>query len=238
MTESAQANGSYSRGNVRELVAKLRQQIISGEFEPGQRLMETQLAAEFGVSRIPLREALRSLAAEGFVQSEHYGGTFVATLSTEDAHDLLDVRAFLEPLAAAQAAMRRTPEQLQTFYVLLAEGARAARERRYSDTRALKVKFADHLAVASQNATLIELMRNVRYKIEWASSIEAIKQSAVEARRQRAKMHRELVDAIAQRDPARAAAAAAANIGAAYATQHWRPVVEVKFAAAEKPALS
>ena len=234
MTESAQAPGTYSRGNVRELVAKLRQRIISGEFEPGQRLRETQLAAEFGVSRIPLREALRSLAAEGFVQSEHYGGTFVATLSTKDAHDLLDVRAFLEPLAAAQAAMRRTPEHLEKFYVFLSEGARAARERRYEDTRALKVKFAEHLAVASQNATLIELMRNVQYKIEWASSIEAIKQSAGEARKQRAKILRELVDAIAQRDPARAATAAAANIDGAYASHHWRPVVGVKFEAAEK----
>ena len=231
MTQSADANGSDSRGPARELVAKLRQQIIRGELEPGQRLMETQFAAELGVSRIPLREALRSLATEGFVKSEHYGGTFVATLSTEDAHDLLDVRAFLEPLAAAQAAMRRTPEHLETFHRLLDEGARAARERRYEDTLALKVRFAEHLAVASQNATLIELMRIVRYKIEWATSIEAIKHSATAARRQRAKLLRELVDAITQGDSARAATAAAANIDGAYATQHWRRVVDVRFEA-------
>src|SRR5262245_26774838 len=94
-----------ARVNSQELVDALRERIIRGELEPGQRLREVMLASEFGVSRIPLREALRELASEGFVRSEYYGGTFVARMDAEAAHDLLDVRAVLEPLAAAQAAM-------------------------------------------------------------------------------------------------------------------------------------
>jgi DNA-binding GntR family transcriptional regulator len=232
MPRSTPTNGSPARGNVGDLVESIRAQIVDGELEPGQRVTEDALAAEFGVSRIPVREALRVLASEGFVHSEHYGRTSVATLDTDAAHDLLDVRAVLEPLAAAQAAMRCTPQHLETFQRLLQEANQAFRQRRYDDTRTIKVQFYEHLAVASQNATLIALMRTLRYKIEWATSIEAIKAIPDQARTKRAKLLRDIVDAIANQDPARAATAAAANIDAAYASQHWRRVVDVHFEAA------
>lgn len=217
-----------------ELVDAVRGRIIRGELAPGQRLWEERLASELGVSRIPMREALRALASEGFVRSERYGGTFVATLDAEAAHDLLDVRAVLEPLAAAQAAMRRTPEHLDTFRRLLEEGARASRERRYEDTRTVKGQFYEHLAVASGNSTLIALMRVVRFKIEWATSIELIRTTSRETRTLRAKIHREIIDAIADRDPARAATAVAANIDATYASQGWRRAVDLRFEAGSK----
>jgi DNA-binding GntR family transcriptional regulator len=231
MQRSTPIVGSQARGNVQDLVEAIRRQIIDGELEPGQRVTEESLAAEFGMSRIPVREALRVLASEGFVQSEHYGRTSVATLDTDSAHDLLDVRAVLEPLAAAQAAMRRTDEHLETFHRLLEQANRAFREHRYDDTRTIKVQFYEHLAVASQNETLVALMRTLRFKIEWATSIEAIKAVPDEARTRRAKLLREIVDAIGSKDPARAATAAAANIDAAYASQHWRRVVDVRFEA-------
>ena len=222
-----------TRANSQELVDALRERIILGEFEPGQRLREVALASEFGVSRIPLREALRELASEGFIRSEYYGGTFVTRMDAEAAHDLLDVRAVLEPLAAAQAAVRCAPDHLETFYRVLSEGERAFRERRYEDIRKLKAQFSDQLAVASQNATLIALMRIVCHKIEWASSIEAIKGVTEETRKQRMKMQREIVDAIASRDPDRAATAATANIDAAYASFGWRRIVDVRGRAAK-----
>ena len=80
----------------------MRGRIMKGELKPGQRLTEEWLAAELGVSRIPVRETIRALASEGFVRSEHYGRTFVATLDAQAGHDLLDVRAVLEPLAGRE----------------------------------------------------------------------------------------------------------------------------------------
>jgi DNA-binding GntR family transcriptional regulator len=216
---------------MRELVDSIRSRIVGGELEPGQRLTEEWLASEFGVSRIPVREAIRALAAEGFVDSERYGGTFVATLDAGAAHDLLDVRAVLEPLAAAQAARRRTPEHLEALYRLLDDGTRALREGRYEDTRRIKAQFYEQLAVASQNATLVALERIVRHKIEWATSIEVMRRVPNEMQRERAKILREIVDAIADCDPARAATAAAANIDATYASQGWQRAVEVEFEA-------
>jgi DNA-binding GntR family transcriptional regulator len=215
-----------SRTGERDLADTLRALIIRGGVAPGQRLTEEWLGSEFGVSRIPVREALRVLATEGFVRSEGYGGTFVSTLSAEAAHDLLDVRAVLEPLAAAQAAVRRTPEQLETFRRLLAEGGQARRQRRYEDLRTLKGQFYEHLARASQNDTIIALMQVVRFKIEWATSIEAVKRAE-----RRTWFHREIVDAIAERDPGRAASAVAAHIDAAYAAHGWRRAVDVSYEA-------
>jgi DNA-binding GntR family transcriptional regulator len=232
MKRSTQTNGSGPRGNVQELVEAIRAQIVEGELVPGRRVTEESLSAAFGVSRIPVREALRVLASEGFVQTGYYGRTTIATLDTDAAHDLLDVRAVLEPLAAAQAATRCTQEHLEKFHRLLDEADRAFCEHRYNDTRAIKVQFYEHLAVASQNASLISLMRILRYKIEWATSTEAIQATADEVRNSRAKLLHQIVDAIADRDPARAATAAAANIDAAYASQHWRRVVDVRFEAA------
>jgi DNA-binding GntR family transcriptional regulator len=227
MAAPKRTNGSPG-GVVDEIVDGLRTRIIRGELEPGQRLWEETLAAEFGVSRIPLREALRALTSEGFLRSEYYGGTFVARLDEDAAHDLLDVRAVLEPLAAAQAAVRCAPDHLETFYELLAEGERALRERRYEDTVELKVRFSEHLAVASQNTTLISVMRTVRHKIEWASSIEAMKSVPEEKRKARAQIMREIIDAIANRDPDRAARGATANIDAVYSNLGWSRLVEVR----------
>jgi DNA-binding GntR family transcriptional regulator len=234
MTRSGATNGSRSRRNAQELADAVRGRIIRGELEPGERLTEEWLASEFGVSRIPMREALRSLASEGFVRSEGYGGTFVAELDAKAAHDLMDVRAALEPLAAAQAALRCTPKNLETLRSLLEDAKQARRDGRYEDQRTLKGQFFEQLAVASENATLIALIRVVRFKIEWATSIDAIKTSPQEKRSQREKILREIIDAIAQGDPARAAAAAAANIEAAYASQGWRPVVDVESVATSR----
>ena len=227
MASSPQANDAPSKTS-ETLADALRYRIISGELEPGQRLGEVQLASELGVSRIPLREALRELAAEGFIRSEYYGGTFVAEMDTEAAHDLLDVRAALEPLAAAQAAMRCAPDDLESMYHLIEEGDRAFRQKRFEDVRQWKLRFFERLALASQNATLIALMRVVRHKIEWATSIEVMKFVPEKTQEQRVKLLREIVDAIAARDPDRAAVAASASIDATYTSHGWRRVVETR----------
>ncbi|MDT3442215.1 GntR family transcriptional regulator [Pseudofrankia sp. BMG5.37] len=214
---------------MQDLVQAVRNRIISGELEPGRRLAEEWLGAEFGVSRIPVREAIRELAAEGFVRSERYGGTFVAKLDSQAAHDLLDARAALEPLAAAQAAIRCSPENLALLKQILDEAEGASQEGRYDDARRFKGRFAEQLAVASGNETLIALMRTVRWKIEWATSIDAIAKSAEDKRQERRKTLHEIVDAIAARDPSRATAAVLANIDGAYVAFGWRRVVDTRY---------
>lgn len=110
----------------------IRNDVVTRVFTPGDRLTEERLAARYRVSRIPVREALRTLEAEGFVHSRPYGGTFVAELSDKEAEDLLGIRLLIEPFGAERAATRRTAVHLATLELLVAE-AREILDRRLVD---------------------------------------------------------------------------------------------------------
>jgi len=98
---------------LREMVFEsLREAIILGKLRPGERLMEIQLAEEMGVSRTPVREAIRKLELEGFVVMVPRKGAYVAGISVKDIVDVFEVRAALEGLAAGLAAERITSEEM------------------------------------------------------------------------------------------------------------------------------
>ncbi len=99
---------------LRELVFdSLRKAIILGKLKPGERLMEIQLAEEMGVSRTPVREAIRKLELEGFVVMVPRRGAYVAGVSVKDIADVFEVRSALEGLAAGLAAERITEEEME-----------------------------------------------------------------------------------------------------------------------------
>lgn len=81
----------------------LRRAILNGELKGGSRLVQAELAATLEVSTTPVREALRDLATEGLVQFDPHRGAIVAELSSEDVHDIYEIRRVLEPLAMRQA---------------------------------------------------------------------------------------------------------------------------------------
>lgn len=104
--------------NVYQLV---RDGILSGQFAEGQRLREAELSATFGVSRTPIREALRRLVAEGLLVGEPHKGVLIATLSEEEVQELFTLRALLEGFAAGRAAERITDEGMAQLLGLEAE---------------------------------------------------------------------------------------------------------------------
>ncbi|OPZ75310.1 MAG: putative HTH-type transcriptional regulator YdfH [Firmicutes bacterium ADurb.Bin456] len=105
---------------LREMVFEsLREAIILGRLKPGERLMEIQLAEEMGVSRTPVREAIRKLELEGFVVMVPRKGAYVAGISVKDIVDVFEVRAALEGLAAALAAERITSEEMDQLEMSL-----------------------------------------------------------------------------------------------------------------------
>ncbi|EHL95388.1 transcriptional regulator, GntR family [Acetobacteraceae bacterium AT-5844] len=90
----------------------IRQKIMDGSFPPGSPLREEMLAAEIGVSRTPVRDALRRLLADGLVESTRNYGTFVTEITGDDLHEVYHLRAMLEGYAARRAAQRITAEEL------------------------------------------------------------------------------------------------------------------------------
>lgn len=109
---------------------ELREAILSGEFEPGERLRTVLLAKRFGSSRTPVREALVQLEGEGLVDIEPRRGALVRSFASADLIDLYEIRALLEPAAAARAALRAQEHQLARLRELVAlSDARVGRAR-------------------------------------------------------------------------------------------------------------
>ena len=92
---------------------RIREGILSGEYEPGVVLHQPTLAKRIGISTTPLREAMRRLMSEGLVELDAHRDARVSSLTAEEARDLLEVRLSLDPLAASLAAQRRTKEDIR-----------------------------------------------------------------------------------------------------------------------------
>ena len=141
---------------------ELRRSILTSRRRPGDRLIEESLSAELGVSRIPIREALRVLAGEGLVEVQPRRGASVADVSPEVARDLVEVRATLEGLNARLAARHHDPAIVQELKRVLKDGNRAARSKNVDDLVRLNGEFHDKLAEAGRNSILWDIMRTLR----------------------------------------------------------------------------
>jgi DNA-binding GntR family transcriptional regulator len=191
---------------------EIRRQIIAGELTPGARLIETSIAAELGVSRGPVRAAIRQLELEGFVVVSPRRGASVATVSIEEALDCYEVRAVVEELAARLAATRRTDEDLERMRDVLASGQDSLDNQRWDQLSALNNDFHVALAMASGNDELVWLMRQYSKRIAWMFSRSAQRRGA-----QAWNEHAAIVDAVEARDPESASALAQSHIEASRA---------------------
>ncbi|MEH0579989.1 MULTISPECIES: GntR family transcriptional regulator [Streptomyces] len=197
-------------GAVRERVlVTLRQEIIAGRLRPGDRLVERELADRFGVSRVPVREAIRALVAEGFVLFETPRRTVVRRLSPTDVKELFELREALEVYAAGLAAARATPEDLADLRELLASAAHATETGDAEAITDINTRFHDRLLAMAGNTLLISVMEPVGGRLQWLTRRnEEWPQLLTE--------HQELYDAIASGDPERARAHALNHVQANY----------------------
>src|SRR5258706_1261440 len=105
-----------------QVVAELRQAILSGRLKPGERLVEGRLADELGVSRNPVREAIRALASEGLIEVTAGRGACVAKISDQEARETIEVRALLEGQNARLAARRQDKHIIKRIEAVLHKG--------------------------------------------------------------------------------------------------------------------
>ena len=107
-------------------LAAIRQAISRGDLKPGQRLVESDVAEQMGISRAPVREALRQLETEGLVVSEPHRGTFVAEVSATDLWEIYTLRAAIERLAVRLVTEKASAEMLAQLQQAVADMAQAA----------------------------------------------------------------------------------------------------------------
>ncbi|MBS7790563.1 GntR family transcriptional regulator [Roseococcus sp. SDR] len=153
----------------RQALQRLRAAILSGALQPGERLVEERLSAELGMSRVPIREAIQQLIAEGLaVPAEGTRGAQVAVMTEDFARDLIEVRAVLEGLTARLAARHCNAKTQAEIEALLERGAAlaAAPQRDAEQLAALNTEFHDLLALAGTNQALREVMRPLRERTE------------------------------------------------------------------------
>ena len=150
----------FIRSNLREQIKDvILQRILDGDYQPGERIVETRIAQELGVSQAPVREALRDLEQLGCIVHEPFRGCSVRAFSAQELIEAFPVRAALEALAARLAAERITETELLTLADLL-ETMRAAADRGDAHDQSR--------ANASFHATIVRAARNATLERQWS----------------------------------------------------------------------
>ncbi len=183
-----------------KVLEQIGQSILSGEFEPGARLTETDLAQRFGVSRSPLREALLRLEERQLIERVPFSGMRVVALDVRTVDELYEIREVLEGLACRRAAAVITPDQVAELRAALAERSAALRARRKGDARQLPTIHDFHVLIAriSGNRELERLLNGeiwnymrAQYR-RWARAQSRMEMGHAE--------HLRIVDALEARD--------------------------------------
>ena len=179
----------------------LRTQILSGALPAGTRLREEQIAADYGVSRVPVREALLGLEQEGYLVIRPRRGATVASPSPTRALEVMEIRRTLEVLAARRAAERRGGVVAEELKELTARAAEAVEQQQHAEMPALIDQFHALVAVASDSEALVELLDQLRSRVGWMFEVDLEERSHTQWAE-----HEEILDAILAGDADGAAA--------------------------------
>lgn len=150
----------------------LRQAILTGELSPGERLMEIHLANRLGVSRTPIREAIRKLELEGLVTMIPRRGAEVAQITEKSMNDVLEVRSAMDVLCVELACDRITPEEIERLKNACNVFEQAVKNKDVKEIAQADVALHDIIAEATGNARLVQLISNLsqqmyRYRFEY-----------------------------------------------------------------------
>ncbi|MDI6600379.1 MAG: GntR family transcriptional regulator [Thermoanaerobacteraceae bacterium] len=198
---------------LRDLVFEyMKESIISGEFKPGERLMEVQLASKLGVSRTPIREAIRKLELEGLVIMVPRKGAYVSDLSQKDILEVFEVRTALEGLAASLAAERMSNEELHMLTNIMEKFRECVDKSDENGIIEADTEFHNLIFQTTRNDRLIQINNNLqeqlkRFRIRYLETYKRPNKLIPE--------HEKIVEAIKKRTPETARKAAERHLESA-----------------------
>ena len=181
-----------------EVFNTLRERILKGVYKPGERLMEIHLADQLGVSRTPIREAIRMLELEGLVKMVPRKGAQVAKISKEDLQDVLEVRKALDTLSVKLACERITEDEIKLLNNAEREFEKALASKDVREIAEADVAFHDVIHAATKNGRLKSMISNLAERI-YRYRFEYIKQQS-DGGKTLMLEHREIMRCIEGRD--------------------------------------
>ncbi|WP_105036280.1 GntR family transcriptional regulator [Cryobacterium aureum] len=196
--------------------ALVRGRIVSGAYRPGQHLLESVLTDELGVSRSPVRAALRRLTEESLVITEPHRGAFVAQLTRSDIDEVFDLRQILESKAAGLAAIIRSDDEADALFesVRAMEAINETRSPTYrAELLTNNQEFHDLILAAARAPRLVQIVRTLTAS---SLSLGTFYYYSDEDIARSVAFHRDLAVAILKRHPEVAAALMAAHLGIAH----------------------
>jgi DNA-binding GntR family transcriptional regulator len=175
----------------------IREAIIVGELRPGERLMEVQLADKMGVSRTPVREAIRKLELEGLVEMIPRKGAHVAEVSVKDIMDVLEVRASLDGLATGLAAERMTEDDIKELKHIFNQFSNYVEKENLQGSIKKDVEFHDVIYRSSRNEKLVQIANNLREQVQ---RFRVIYLKGYGSQKNIVKEHAEIIEAITSKN--------------------------------------
>lgn len=187
----------------------LRQAILTGDLKPGERLMEIHLADKLGVSRTPIREAIRKLELEGLVTMIPRRGAEVAQITEKSMMDVLEVRRTMDALCAELACVRISEEAVEALGRACEDFEKAVAGKDIKVIAKADVAFHDIIVQATGNLRLVQLINNLseqmyRYRFEYLKDISCHQSLIAE--------HRAILESIIKKDKDAASQAAKLHI--------------------------
>jgi len=185
---------------VERVASDLRKAIVGGQLRPGDKISDARVAADMGVSRAPVREAIRRLAAQGLVREEPRRGAFVASLSRSSIAEIYDCRRALEGLAARRVA--EDPDTaVRELRSVLAEMGKIARRGNQDEMAAIDQHFHSRLCDLAQNASLNRLYAQISDQMHLILTVNNVAHTLTDTD-ELAAIHVPIVEALASRDAA------------------------------------
>jgi DNA-binding GntR family transcriptional regulator len=175
MSSNNQLNGYKPLGEI--VFEHLKKEILNGDLKPGERLMESALANELGVSRTPVREAIRKLEKENFVKMVPRKGAYVTELTNKDIIEVLELRVVLEGFAAQLAAERISSEEVKELQRLHDHFNRYIEKKDKAGLRSMDAKFHQGIYQATRNNKLVEMIVDLhdqfqRFRLSYYNEID------------------------------------------------------------------
>lgn len=195
-----------------QVAERLRQRIFSHELEPGAWVDEQAIAEQYGISRTPLREALKVLAAEGLVTLKPRRGCYVTEISDRDLDEIFAVMALLEGQCAADCAQRASAAQLAQLQRIHETLERAGREEDIDGFFEANQSFHHQVQAIADNRWLQQVIQDLRKVIKLSRHHSLLSEGRLE---QSLQEHRQILAALLARDPAAAEAQMRAHISSA-----------------------